>query len=64
MLELKLLDKNKTKRAAIILKIIFNSKCASLSEDERNRRSLTNIVYKYLEEKWTYSYKDKLNCVC
>ena len=27
---------------------------------ERNIRSLKNIVYKYLEYKWTYSYIDKL----
>ena len=28
---------------------------------ERNIRSLKNIIYKYLEEKWTYSYIDKLD---
>ena len=28
---------------------------------ERNIRSLKNIIYKHLEEKWTYSYIDKLD---
>ena len=28
---------------------------------ERNIRSLKNIIYRYLEEKWTYSYFDKLD---
>ena len=28
---------------------------------ERKIRSLKNITYKYLEEKWTYSYIDKLD---
>ena len=28
---------------------------------ERNIRSLKNIIYRYLEEKWTYSYLDKLD---
>ena len=28
---------------------------------ERNIRSLRNIKYRYLEEKWTYSYLDKLD---
>ena len=28
---------------------------------ERNIRSLKNIIYKYLAEKWTYSYIDKLD---
>ena len=28
---------------------------------ERNIRSLKNIIYMYLEEKWTYSYIDKLD---
>ena len=28
---------------------------------ERNIRSLKNIIYRYLEAKWTYSYLDKLN---
>ena len=28
---------------------------------ERNIRSLKHIIYKYLEEKWTYSYIDKLD---
>ena len=27
---------------------------------ERNIRSLKNFIYKYLEDKWTYSYIDKL----
>ena len=27
---------------------------------ERNIRSLENLIYKYLEDKWTYSYIDKL----
>ena len=27
---------------------------------ERNIRSLKNLIYKYLEDKWTYSYIDKL----
>lgn len=27
---------------------------------ERNIRSLKSIIYKYLEDKWTYSYIDKL----
>ena len=27
----------------------------------RNIRSLKNIIYRYLEEKWTYSYIDKLD---
>ena len=27
---------------------------------ERSIRSLKNLIYKYLEEKWTYSYIDKL----
>ena len=28
---------------------------------ERNIRSLKNFIYKYLEEKWTYSFIDKLD---
>ena len=28
---------------------------------ERNIRSLKNIIYRYLEENWTYSYLDKLD---
>ena len=28
---------------------------------ERNIRSLKNIIYRYLEEKWTFSYLDKLD---
>ena len=28
---------------------------------ERNIGSLNNIIYRYLEEKWTYSYIDKLD---
>ena len=28
---------------------------------ERNIRSLKNIIYRYSEEKWTYSYLDKLD---
>ena len=28
---------------------------------ERNIRSLKNIIYRYLEEKWTYSYLDKFD---
>ena len=28
---------------------------------ERNIRSLKNIIYRYIEEKWTYSYLDKLD---
>ena len=28
---------------------------------KKNIRSLKNIIYKYLEEKWTYSYIDKLD---
>ena len=28
---------------------------------ERNIRSLKNLKYRYLEEKWTYSYLDKLD---
>ena len=28
---------------------------------ERNIRSLKNIIYRYLEEKWTYSYLDELD---
>ena len=28
---------------------------------ERNIRSLKIIIYRYLEEKWTYSYIDKLD---
>ena len=28
---------------------------------ERNKRSLKNIIYRYLDEKWTYSYLDKLD---
>ena len=28
---------------------------------ERNIRSIKNIIYRYLEEKWTYSYLDKLD---
>ena len=28
---------------------------------ERNIRSVKNIIYNYLEEKWTYSYIDKLD---
>ena len=28
---------------------------------ERNIRSLKNIIYRYLDEKWTYSYLDKLD---
>ena len=28
---------------------------------ERYIRSLKNIIYRYLEEKWTYSYIDKLD---
>ena len=28
---------------------------------ERNIRSLKNIIYRYLEEKWTYSYLEKLD---
>ena len=27
---------------------------------ERNIRSLKSLIYKYLEDKWTYSYIDKL----
>ena len=27
---------------------------------ERNIRSLKNLIYKYLDDKWTYSYIDKL----
>ena len=27
---------------------------------ERNIRSLKSLIYKYLEDKWTYSYNDKL----
>ena len=33
----------------------------SLLFAERNIRSLKNIIYRYLEEKWTYSYLDKLD---
>ena len=29
--------------------------------EERNIRSLKNIIYRYLEENWTYSYLDKLD---
>ena len=28
---------------------------------QRNIQSLENIMYKYIEEKWTYSYIDKLD---
>ena len=28
---------------------------------ERNIRSLKNIIYSYLDEKWTFSYQDKLD---
>ena len=28
---------------------------------ERNIRSLKSVIYKYLEDKWTYSYIDKLH---
>ena len=39
--------------------------CSTFSEKksvfaERNIRSLKNIIHRYLEEKWTYSYIDKL----
>ena len=37
----------------------FNEKMSAFAE--RNIRSLKNIIYRYLEEKWTYSYLEKLD---
>ena len=37
---------------------IFNEK--RLAFVERNIRSLKNLIYKYLEDKWTYSYFNQL----
>ena len=37
----------------------FSEKMSAFAE--RNIRSLKNIIYRYLEEKWTYSYLDKLD---
>ena len=53
MLELKLMDENKTKRAAIILKKIFDSDTVSISEennvlhieDEPQGVKVTNFLY-------------------
>ena len=36
-------------------------KSSERKRSERNIRSLKNILYRYLEENWTYSYLDKLD---
>ena len=47
------------KKRGIHLYSTFSEKKSAFAE--RNIRSLKNIIYRYLEEKWTYSYLDKLD---
>ena len=51
--------KSMCEKRGIHLYSTFSEKKSAFAE--RNIRSLKNIFYKYLEEKWTYSYIDKLD---
>ena len=51
--------KSMCEKRGIHLYSTFSEKKSAFAE--RNIRSLKNIIYKYLEEKWTYSYIDKLD---
>ena len=51
--------KNLCNERGIHLYSTFSEKKSAFAE--RNIRSLKNIIYRYLEEKWTYSYLDKLD---
>ena len=51
--------KNLCNKRGIHLYSTFSEKKSASAE--RNICSLKNIIYRYLEEKWTYSYLDKLD---